>query len=113
MFNKKGLNSEERKAIAQLEREQRDSQKRLNEALPQFKKEYTSLVNYHRIRHNAVIGFVEGTPDWVRRMVLGVAKPIMQLIECSEEVDRLNSQALQEEINRNKNRNQAVDPEGN
>ena len=109
LFDKKGLSESQRKELALLERKQRESQKRLDEALPQFKKEYTSLVNYHKVRHNAVIGFVEGTPEWVRRMVLGVAKPVMQLIECSEEVSRLNSQAFQMEIEKNK----AVDPDAN
>src|SRR3990167_7385497 len=98
MFNKKGLSLEERNQLALLEKGQRDSRKRLDEALQKFKKEYASLVNYHKIRHNAVIGFVEGTPDWVRRMVLGVAKPVMQLIECSEEINKMNDQAIQMEI---------------
>ena len=109
LFDKKGLSPAQRAELALIEKKQRESQKRLESALPEFKKEYTSLVNYHKVRHNAVIGFVEGTPDWVRRMVLGVAKPVMQLIECSEEISRMNSEAIQMEINKNK----AVDPDVN
>ena len=109
MFNTKGLSEPQRKELALIEKKQRDSQKRLEAQLPEFKKEYTSLVNYHRVRHNANIAFVEGTPDWVRRMVLGVAKPVMQLIECSEEIDKMNNQAIQMEIDKNK----AVDPDAN
>ena len=110
LFDKKGLSESQRKELALIEKAQRESQKRLESALPEFKKEYTSLVNYHKIRHNAVIGFVEGTPDWVRRMVLGVAKPVMQLIECAEEIEVMNNKAIQIEIAEH---HKAVDPEGN
>ena len=43
MFNTKGLSEPQRKELALIEKKQRDSQKRLEESLPGFKKEYTSL----------------------------------------------------------------------
>mgnify|MGYP001585615642 CR=1 FL=1 len=100
------LNEEQRKQIAIAQMKQLASQKRLEANLPEFKKEYTSLVNFHKIRHKANLAFVEGTPDWVRLMIIGIVRPTLQLIECAEEIQALNNQAVQMEIDRNK----AVDP---
>ena len=108
-MDKRGLSEEQRKELALIEKKQIESKKRLEANLPKFKKEYASLVNYHRIRHNAGIAFVEGTPEWLRRMVLGVARPILQLVECYEEVEAMNNQAIQMEIDENRKMN-AVDP---
>jgi len=99
----KGLSEDQRKQLKMAELKSKESQRRLEAELPDFKEEYARIVKIHKIRHRANISFFEGTPDWLKRMVLSVARPTLQLEECAEEVHQMENKSIEIE-------NQAVDP---
>ena len=95
-WNKNGsLSKEQKEEVMLAQQKERESQRRLEANLPDFKTDYASLVKEHKIRHMANLAFVEGTPDWLGRMVLGVVRPVLQLQECADLVQKSSDLALQ------------------
>lgn len=96
LFNRKndknsGLSEMQRLELAKFEQEQQrkilESKARLDENLAPFKKEYADLVEEYGIKHVVRLAFKEGTPEWVKDMIVGVCGPMLSLAECREEID--------------------------
>ena len=88
-----GLSESQRLQMRQFEvvkqKMMQESKLRMDINLEPFKDEYSALVGKRGIRHQAQLSFKEGTPDWLITMITAVCKPVLTLIECREELDKM------------------------
>lgn len=95
-----GLNEEQRKQIALLERKQKESAELLERNLPNFKRDYAMLVRDHKIRHDIGLSFLPDTPKWVQEMVVGIVRPVLRLKECADEVLKAQEKDIADRVGR-------------